>query len=162
MLKEKIEKALNKQINDELFSSYLYLAMAAYYETENLNGFAHWMKLQSQEEYSHAMKIYEYVFQRNGKVVLAKIDAPAESWKSIVGVFEEVYNHELKVSASINAIVELAIAEKDYATNNFMQWFVGEQVEEEATALYILEKAKLIGDNKNGIFMLDKELGQRA
>jgi ferritin len=162
MLKDNIQKALNKQINDELYSSYLYLAMAAHFETENLNGFAHWMKLQSQEEYGHAMKIYEYVFQRNGKVTLAKIDAPAESWKSIIDVFEEIYSHEQKISASIDAIVGLAFAEKDYATNNFLQWFVGEQVEEEATALYILDKAKLIGDNRNGIFMLDKELGQRA
>jgi ferritin len=162
MLKENIQKALNRQLNEELYSSYLYLAMAAHFESEDLNGFAHWMKLQSQEEYGHAMKIYAYILQRDGKVSLAKIEAPAESWKTIVELFEEVYSHEQKVSKSIDSIVELTMTEKDYATNNFLQWFISEQVEEESTSLFILNRAKLVGDNKNGIFLLDKEMAQRA
>jgi ferritin len=162
MLNENVQKALNKQLNAELYSSYLYLAMAAYFESENLNGFAHWMKVQSREEYEHGLKIYEYIHQRNGRVVLEKIDAPAESWKTIINLFEEVFEHEQKVSESINNIVELTLKEKDYATNNFLQWFVSEQVEEEATSLYILDRVKLVGDNRNGIFLLDREMGQRA
>jgi ferritin len=162
MLKDNIQKALNRQINEELYSSYLYLAMAAHFESENLDGFAHWMKLQSKEEYGHAMKIYEYILQRDGKVSLSKIEAPAESWKTLVELFEEVYTHEQKVSKSIDSIVELTLTEKDYATNNFLQWFISEQVEEEATSLFILDRAKLVSDSKNGIFLLDREMGQRA
>jgi ferritin len=120
------------------------------------------MKLQSQEEYGHAMKIYSYINQRNGTVNLLKIDAPKSDWKNHIEVFESTYEQEQKVSESINNLVELALTEKDHATNNFLQWFVSEQVEEEATALYILDKAKLIGDNRNGIFLLDRELGMRA
>lgn len=162
MLKDNVQKALNRQINEELYSSYLYLAMAAHFESENLNGFAHWMKLQSQEEYGHAMKIYEYILQRDGKVSLLQINAPAESWKTIIALFEEVYEHEKKVSASIDSIVELTINEKDYATNNFLQWFISEQVEEESTSLFILDRARLVGDSKNGVFLLDREMAQRA
>jgi ferritin len=162
MIKDKVQKALNNQLNEELGSSYVYLSMAAFFEAQNLNGFAHWMKLQSQEEYGHAMKIYSYINQRNGTVNLLKIDAPKSDWKNHIEVFESTYEQEQKVSESINNLVELALTEKDHATNNFLQWFVSEQVEEEATALYILDKAKLIGDNRNGIFLLDRELGMRA
>ena len=162
MLKDNVQKALNQQLNDELYSSYLYLAMAAYFESENLNGFSHWMKLQSREEYEHGMKIYEYILQRNGRVALPQINAPAESWKTLVDLFEEVFNHEQKVSEAINEIVDLTLKEKDYATNNFLQWFISEQVEEEAASLYILDRAKLVGDNRNGIFLLDREMAQRV
>ena len=162
MLKDKIQKSLNAQMNFELSSSYLYLAMAAYFEGENLNGFAHWMKLQSGEEYGHAMKIYGYINQRNGRVNLAKIDAPKSEWKSASEVFSETLKHEKSVTKSINELVDVAIEEKDHATNAFLQWFVTEQVEEEATATNILNKIKLVGDNKNGLFLLDRELGMRA
>ena len=162
MIKEKILKALNKQINEELYSSYAYLAMSAHFSSESLDGFAHWFMLQSQEEYGHAMKILQYILDRNGKVSLMKVDPPKAVWKAPVDIFKETFDQEVSVSKSINGIVELSLAEKDYATNNFMQWFVSEQVEEESTALKLLDRLKLIGDNKNGLIMLDRELGMRA
>lgn len=163
MIKEKNEKALNKQLNEELYSSYLYLAMSAWFESENLSGFAKWMKIQSQEEYGHAMKIYDYILQLDGKVTLDKIDSPKNSWKNPIDVFEETYEHEKKISLSINEIVDAAYADKDYATIHFFQWFIGEQVEEESTAFKIFEKLKVIGlNNQNGLFYLDRELGYRA
>lgn len=162
MLKDKIQKALNAQMNLELSSSYLYLAMAAYFQSENLNGFAQWMKVQSGEEYGHAMKIYGYINQRNGRINLANIDAPKSEWKDAAEVFTETLKHEQKVTVAIDKLVDLAITEKDHATNTFFQWFVTEQVEEEATAMNILDKIKLVGDNKNGLFLLDRELGMRA
>ncbi len=162
MFKDKIQKTLNAQMNLELSSSYLYLAMAAYFESENLNGFAHWMKVQSGEEYSHAMKIYGYINQRNGRVSLSKIDAPKSEWKDAAEVFSETLKHEQKVTKAIDDIVDLTITEKDHATNTYLQWFVTEQVEEEATAMNILDKIKMVGDNKNGLFLLDRELGTRA
>ncbi len=162
MLKDKVQKALNAQMNFELSSSYLYLAMAAYFASENLNGFAQWMKVQSGEEYSHAMKIYSYIHQRNGRVNLAPIDAPKSEWKGAAEVFTETLKHEQKVTDSVDKLVDLAITEKDHATNTFLQWFVTEQVEEEATALNILDKIKLVGDNKSGLFFLDREMGMRA
>jgi ferritin len=162
MLKDKIQKALNDQMNLEMNSSYLYLSMAAYFECENFNGFANWMKIQSGEEYGHAMKIYSYINQRNGRVNLMKIDAPKSEWKDSIEVFSETLKHEQKVTQEINKLVELTLTEKDYATQAFLQWFVTEQVEEEATAINILDKIKMIGDNRNGLFLLDRELGMRA
>lgn len=161
MIKDKILKILNKQINEELFSSYLYLSMSAYFSSKNFDGFAKWMRLQSQEEYAHAMKIYDYVLQREGKVVLTKVETPKVVWKSTLEIFNETLKHEQHISACIHNIVNQAILEKDHATTNFFQWFVSEQVEEEATASSILEKVKMIGDSKNGLFILDRELGQR-
>jgi ferritin len=162
MIKEKVLKALDKQINMELNSSYIYLAMSSFFYEENLNGFAIWFRIQSEEEYGHAMKIFDYIHQANANVNLLNIDQPKSDWKTAIDVFEDTYKHEQKVTASIYSLVDLAIAEKDHATNNFLQWFVSEQVEEESTALTILEKVKLVGDNKNGLFLLDRELGQRA
>ena len=162
MIKDKIQKALNQQINAEFYSSYEYLAMSAYFESVNLSGFAQWMKLQSQEEYGHAMKIYDYMQQVDGKISLMKIDPPSGGWKSPLDVFKETYAHEQKVTKAIYALVELAMNEKDFATNNFLQWFVNEQVEEESTALKILERIKLIGDNKSALFLLDREMSQRT
>jgi ferritin len=162
MVKDIISKALNKQLNEELYSSYLYLQMAAYFEGEMLSGFAKWMRVQSGEEYGHAMKLYDYILNVDAKVVLQKIDAPGEKWESAQGVFEATYKHEKTITHSIDEIVGTALAEKDYATFNFLQWFIGEQVEEEATALRILDKIKMIGDNKTGLFFLDREMGQRA
>ena len=162
MIKDKVLKALDKQINMELNSSYIYLAMSSFFYEENLNGFASWFRIQSGEEYGHAMKIFDYIHQANANVNLLQIDGPKSGWKTALDVFEDTYKHEQKVTASIYNLVDLAIAEKDHATNNFLQWFVSEQVEEEDTALTILEKVKLVGDNKSGLFLLDRELGQRA
>jgi ferritin len=162
MLKDKIEKALNVQMNFEISSSYLYLSMAAYFESENFNGFANWMKVQSAEEYGHAMKIYSYINQRSGRIILAKIDTPKSEWKNTSEVFSETLKHERNVTGAIDKLVDLAIAEKDHATNAFLQWFVTEQVEEEATVIGIIDKLKLVGDNKNGLFLLDREMGMRA
>lgn len=162
MLKDRIQKALNAQMNLELSSSYLYLSMAAYFESENFNGFANWMRIQSGEEYGHAMKIFSYIHQRNGRVNLMKIDSPKNDWKDAMEIFSDTLKHEQKVTEEIGNIVDISLAEKDYATNTFLQWFVTEQVEEEATAMNILDKIKLIGDNRNGLFLLDRELGMRT
>ncbi|OGU72696.1 MAG: ferritin [Ignavibacteria bacterium RBG_16_34_14] len=162
MIKDKILKALNKQLNEELYSSYAYLAMSAHFSSQSLDGFAHWFRLQSQEEYGHAMKILDYINTRNGKVSLMKIDPPKTEWKKPQEVVQEAYDQEVFVSKSINDIVGLSLTEKDYATNNFMQWFVSEQVEEESEASKLLNRINLVGDNKNGLLLLDKELGMRA
>ncbi len=161
MLKASILNILNKQINEELYSSYLYLSMSAYFSSINLDGFAKWMKIQSAEEYGHAMKIYDYVIQCDGKVTLKAINNPKSQWKSALEVFQDTLKHEQYISGCINNIVNLAIKEKDHATNNFFQWFVAEQVEEEANARNIVDKLKMIGETKSGLFMLDRELGKR-
>lgn len=162
MIKEKIQDALNKQINAELYSSYLYLSMSAYFESINLKGFANWMRVQTQEELVHAMKFYDYLIERGGKVLLSSIESPPTEWPSPLAIFENAYQHEQKVTGLINKLVDLAIAEKDHATNNFLQWFVSEQVEEEASADEVVQKIKLMGDARGGIFMLDRELAQRV
>jgi ferritin len=162
MIKEIITKALNKQLSEELYSSYLYLQMAAFFEGEQLNGFAAWMRVQSEEEYGHGMKLYNYILQVDSKVNLKKIDAPGEPWKSALDVFNATYKHEKEITKSIDEIAGIALSEKDYATFNFLQWFISEQVEEESTALRILDKIKLIGDNKTGLFFIDRELAGRA
>jgi ferritin len=162
MINPKIEKAINDQINAELYSAYLYLSMAAYFEGINRSGFAHWMHVQAQEEVKHAMKFYEYVYEKGGKVTLKAIDEPPAEWKSPLGVFENAYAHEIKVTGLIHKLVELARSEKDIATENFLMWYVAEQVEEEASADEIVQKLKLIKDSPNGLFMLDRELGQRG
>lgn len=161
MINEKIEKALNAQINKELFSSYLYLSMSSYFESKNLTGMAAWMKIQADEEHLHAMKFYAYVIQKGGRVLLASIEAPKSDWKSVVEVYEETYTHEKFITASIDELVNLSLEVKDHATNNFLQWFVTEQVEEEANVTKIIDDLKMIGDNSYGIFMLDRELGTR-
>jgi ferritin len=161
MLNKKVEKALNAQLNAEMYSSYLYLSMAAYCEAKNLPGFGHWMNIQAQEELFHAMKFYDFINERGGRVTLTKIDGPMTTWPSPVKMFDHVYKHEVKVTGLINKLVDLAIKEKDHATNNFLQWFVKEQVEEEATASDVLGRLKLIGKNSNGLLMYDRELAQR-
>jgi ferritin len=162
MINEKMLSALNEQINKELYSGYLYLAMSAYFSSINLNGFANWMRVQEQEERAHAMKIYDYVLERGGEVSLEKIDEPPKTWDSPLAIFEEAYKHEIKVTESINNLVYLARDLKDNATEIFLQWFVTEQVEEEASADEIVQKLKQIGENTGGLFMLDQNLGQRT
>ncbi len=161
MLSEKMKDALNKQVNAELYSSYLYLSMAAYFDSINLNGFAQWMKAQAKEEVGHAMKIYKYIYDRGSSVVLESIDKPPVEWNSPLNAFEDAYKHEQKVSEMINNLVVIAREEKDYATENFLQWFVEEQVEEEASVDEIVQKLKYVEGSKNAIFMLDSKLGQR-
>jgi ferritin len=161
MLSEKMQNALNDQINAEMFSSYLYLAIAAHFEDENFPGFAHWMRLQSDEEMIHAMKIYDYVIERQGRVRLAALEAPQESWDSPVAAFEASLEHERYISGRINKLVTLALEEHDHATSSFLQWFVDEQVEEEASVDAVVQDLKRVADFPAGLFMLDRELGQR-
>ncbi len=162
MLNEKLEKALNDQLNAEFYSAYLYLSMAAYFRSISLSGFANWMEVQYQEEVAHAMKFYNYINERGGRVIMQAIEAPPTQWESPLAVFEATLKHEQKVTGLINDLVELAIQEHDHATNIFLQWFVTEQVEEEDSASEVVEKLKLMGDARGGLFMLDRELGQRT
>ena len=162
MISKKIQNALNEQLNVEFYSSYIYLSMSAYFESRDLQGFARWFRLQADEEYAHAMKIFDYIYQIGGEVKLLKIDGPKTDWDSFLEVFQDTYEHEQKVTKSINDLLELSYTEKDHATVNFLQWFVSEQVEEEATAQQNVKKMEMIGDNKAGLFMIDKELGARG
>ncbi|MFP4474712.1 MAG: ferritin [Desulfatibacillaceae bacterium] len=162
MLSKKIEEAFNRQINAELYSAYLYLSMSAAFQDRNLPGMANWMRAQALEEMTHAEKFANHVNERGGRVVLAAIDGPPTEWDSPLAMFGDAYEHETKVTALINDLVDLAIAEKDHAANNFLQWFVGEQVEEEDSADQIVQQLKMVGDDKSSLFMLDREMGQRA
>ena len=162
MLKERIEKALNDQVNAEMFSAYLYLSMSANFSAMNFSGFAQWMKVQATEEMVHAMKIYNFIIERGGRVTLAQIDAPETTWETPLAAFEAALKHEQYITGRINDLVDISIEEKDHASNIFLQWFVSEQVEEEASADEIVQKLKLVGNKGNAIFMLDRELGARA
>jgi len=162
MLSQKIQDAFNEQINAELYSSYLYLSMSAYFESQNLSGMAHWMGLQAKEEHEHAMKFFGFIHERGGQVILKQIDAPKVEWASPLAVFEEAYKHEQHVTSLINNLVELCGKEKDYPGSVFLNWFVTEQVEEEASALEIVEKLKIGGDQPNFLFMLDRQLAMRG
>jgi ferritin len=162
MLSKRMETALNKQVVAEYYSAYLYLAMSAYFESVNLEGLANWMRAQAMEELTHGTKIFDYVNERGGRVWLDAIDKPPLKWTSPLAVFQATWKHEQKVTGLINKLVDLAIKEKDHATENFLQWFVAEQVEEEASADGILQKLKMIGKDGGGLFMIDRELGQRT
>lgn len=162
MVSKKMQDALNGQMNAELYSAYLYLAMAAYYEDSDLPGFANWMRVQAQEEMTHAMKFYDYLVQRGARVVLDTIEKPPFEWDSPLDVSEHVLAHEKKVTGLINNLVNLAMEEKDHATNNFLQYFVAEQVEEEESVGSVLQKVKLASDSSSGLLMVDSELAQRV
>lgn len=162
MLSEKMEEALNEQVNAELYSAYIYLSMAAYFRKTNLPGFARWMELQAQEEVGHAMKIYAFIDERGGAVALKAIDGPPTEWGSPLEAFEAAYGHEQKVTGMINDLVDLADEVDDKAAGAFLQWFVTEQVEEEASAHEIVQKLKLIGDQAGPLFMLDNVMGRRG
>ena len=153
MMKKLIEKAINKQINAEFWSAYLYLSMSAYFESINLSGFANWMIMQSQEEVSHAMRFYNHVVERGGRVKLDPIDSVETEWKSPLHVFQETYKHEQKVTGLIEGLVDLAEKEKDRATLNMLQWFIGEQVEEESSADEIVGKLGKLLDHSGHIFI---------
>jgi ferritin len=162
MLSSKVEKALNSQVNAEMYSAYLYLSMNAFFRSINLDGFANWMYNQAQEEMMHAMKFYDFICQRGGRVHLDAVAAPPKSWGSPLEVFEETLRHEQKVTGLINDLVEVALGERDHASHIFLQWFVTEQVEEEESAETIVNQLKMIGDAKSGLYMIDKELGKRG
>jgi len=162
MLSERMMKALNKQLNAELYSAYLYLSMAAYFESKNLKGFANWMRVQAQEELMHAMKFFDYINERRGRVYLEAIEKPPIEWKSPLDIFEGTYEHEVKVTSMINDLVNMSMEEKDHATYNMLQWFVAEQVEEEASADEIRQQLRMIKEDGRGIMMLDRELKQRT
>jgi len=162
MISKAMQDAINDQIQKELFSSYLYLSMAAYFENQNLPGFAHWMHVQEGEEREHAMKFYEFLVDRGGRVLLKAIEAPATDWKTSLDLFKEVAAHEAKVTASINALYELALKEKDYPAQVLLQWYITEQVEEEKNAAEIVAQLELIDAHGTAVLMLDKQLGKRG
>lgn len=162
MLKEKMNEALNEQMNAEMFSSYLYLSMAAFFESKNLSGFANWMMVQVQEEDAHAMKFFDFVNERGGRVKLTAIEAPQLEWESPLDAFEAAYKHECMISERIHKLVDLAREHSDHPTETFLQWFVTEQVEEESSTDDIVQQLKLIGNEGQGLFMMDRELGQRT
>lgn len=161
MLSKKIEEALNSQINAEFWSGYLYLSMSAHFENEGKSGFANWFKVQAMEEKDHAMKLFNYVVSRSGKVTLAPIAEVPQTWASPIAAFKAALEHEKKVTAMIDNLVSLAHDEKDYATISMLQWFVDEQVEEEETAQEHVDSLEMIKDNGFGIYTLDKELKSR-
>ncbi|NQT65850.1 MAG: ferritin [FCB group bacterium] len=162
MLSKKIENALNVQINKELFSEYLYLSMATYFAAEGLSGFENFFIVQAQEERFHAMKFYNFVNERGGRVLLKKLEDPKTDFVSVEEIFELALGHERFISKSIYELMDLAIEEKDHATKSFLNWFVDEQVEEEASMEAILDKLKLIGGKGHGLLMMDNELGVRT
>jgi len=162
MLSQTMQDAINEQIKNELYSGYMYLAMAAQLEAENLPGIATWMRAQAGEEQEHAMKLYHFVNERGGRVVLHAIDAPPVEYGSPLQVFEATLKHEELVTSMINALYELALAEKDYASQVFLQWYINEQVEEESNATEIVERLKMIDGKVQGLLMLDSVLGRRG
>lgn len=162
MLSPKMESALNKQLNMEYYSAYLYLAMSAYLNDIDLPGFANWMRMQFEEEMSHALKFYDFIDTRDGRVKLTEIQAPPVEWDSPLAVFEDTFKHEQSVSQAINALVDLSTEENDHATYNFLQWFVEEQVEEEDAADNIRKRIKLIDGSGTGLLIIDQELAGRS
>lgn len=162
MLTNKVQDALNAQINAELWSGYLYLSMAMHFEAEGRAGIANWFNIQFKEEQAHAEIFINYINQRGGRVVLEPIAAVPQTWESPLAAFEDTLAHEQKVTALINALYKLAEEEHDYATRDRLTWFVSEQVEEEDNARQLIDKFKLIGDNGMGLYMLDQELGSRT
>lgn len=162
MLSKTMQDALNEQIRIELNSAYVYLSMSAYCESQNLSGFAKWLRVQWQEEISHGLKLYDYVFNRGGRVLLQAVDKPQAEFKSPLDVFEQVYAHEQKVTASINRLYDVAVKENDHATQAELQWFIKEQVEEEKNASDIVAMMKMLGDAGPALLMLDRQLGARG
>ncbi len=161
MLKEKIEKALNEQINRELYSSYLYLSMCAYAQKLGLPGIANWMKVQAKEELTHANKFFDYIIERNGKVELKAIDAVPVEFGNIIETFQKVLEHEEYISESINKLVDIAIEISDHATRSMLMWYVDEQVEEEANVVAILDQLRIVEGKGQGLYLIDKELSTR-
>ena len=162
MIDKEIEEAINKQINEEMYSAYLYLSMSAYFESTGLRGFANWMYVQYKEEMDHAMKFYRYLIERGGRVKLYALKEPPHEWDSPLHAFEETLKHERHITECINNLVDLAERKKDRATFNLLQWYVDEQVEEEANDEEIIQMLKMVGDSGHGLMMIDRELAQRT
>jgi ferritin len=162
MISNAMQTAINEQINKEFFSSYLYLSMAAYFETKNLPGFAQWMYVQADEEHGHGMKLFKHLLERGGKAQLTGITGPQIDWKTSLDVFKHVQEHEAAVTASINNLYELALSEKDYPAQMLLQWFITEQVEEEKNAADIVQQLELIDARGTAVLMLDHQLGKRG
>jgi ferritin len=161
MFTQKLQDAINAQINAELYSAYLYLAMAADLEDKNLPGFSHWMRLQHDEEQIHAMKLFDFMLDRGGRVRLKAIDEPQSTWDSALAVFENALAHEQKVTGLIHALYKLAVEENDYPTQSLLQWFIDEQVEEEKNAGDAVAQLQMTGDFGPGLLMMDREMAQR-
>ncbi len=161
MIGKKMQKAISDQITAEFYSSYLYLAMSAWCETQNLKGFAGWMRIQSEEEKEHAFKLFDYLVNRGGSVMLGALEAPPGDFDSVQDVFEKTLAHEKEVTASIHKLNEMAMQEKDYATSTHLQWFITEQVEEEASAEEILNQIKMVEGRPGSLFYIDRHVGKR-
>lgn len=161
-MNQKVQDAINEQIADEFYASYLYLSMMAYFEAESLGGFAQWMRMQAEEEHAHAMKLVDFLIERGGRVHLRAIDEPLAEFDSPLAVMQSALAHEQKVTQSINDLYELAVSESDYPAQVMLQWFVTEQVEEEASAGAIVDQLTLAGDSGSALLMLDDKLGQRS
>ena len=161
-MKQEMIDAINEQINAELYSSYLYLSMSAYFEEKGLAGFANWMRVQAEEEKFHGMKMFDYVCERGGRITLKAIEAPQIDWQSPLNAFEHVYEHEQKVTGLINALMDKAIEHKDHATSSFLNWYIDEQVEEEDSASTMVNKLRMVSDDGRGLLMLDNEMSQRV
>ena len=162
MISKKMNEVLNGQVNAELYSSYLYLSMSSWFSEKSLSGFAGWMRAQAQEELFHSIKILDYILERGGNVQLETIQKPKGSWSSPLEIIQETADHEAKVTGLINDLVDVALKERDHAANIFLQWFVAEQVEEEASVGEVVEKMKMIGDDSAGMFAMDMEMGKRV
>lgn len=158
MLSKKIEKALNEQLAVEAESSQYYLAMASWAETEGLNGTANFLYMHSDEERQHMLKLMKFINERGGKAVVPELKKPPTSFNSLTEIFKGLLNHEVKVTAEINKVVDICLKEKDYTTHNFMQWYVAEQIEEEGLARTIMDKLELIGDDKGGLYLFDRDV----
>ena len=162
MISKTLEKAINQQINKELYSEYLYVSVQAWFADQNLDGFANWMQVQGQEEHFHAMKFFNYLIERGGSVELLAIAKPPKTFTKPLKAFQMALEHEQFITKSINELMDLAIKEKDHASRSFLQWYVDEQVEEEASVDKVIQKLKMVGDNSQGLFMIDNELGTRV
>ncbi len=158
----KMEDALNKQINMEYYSAYLYFSMSAYFESTNLKGFAGWMRVQGMEELTHTKRFHDFMIARGSRVILTAIEAPPAEWVSPLAAFENALKHEQLVTSRINSHVDLSLELKDHASNNFLQWFVTEQVEEESSVDEVIQSLKLNENNPGGLFLIDKDLAQRT
>ena len=162
MLTDNMRKALNDQLQAEFYSAYLYLSMSAYFEDRGLEGMSNWMTVQFQEEQSHALKIFRYIIERGGRPELQSIEKPQRDWDSPLAAFEASLEHERMISGRINDLADLAVKEKDHPTHNMLQWFISEQVEEEANVESIVTQMKMVGDQGPGLFMIDREMKARA
>ncbi len=159
---DKLTKALNDQIKEEFASAYLYLAMGAYFDDKDLPGSAAWMRQQAKEEIGHGMRLYKYIVEREGRAVFDALSRPQDRWDSPLAAFDAAYKHEQHISDCFQKLMQLARAEQDVATESFLGWFVDEQVEEEAQTIAIVKQLRMVGDSAQGLFVVDRELGQRG